>query len=188
MNKKISLLLAGILSASLFIAGCENNKANTQTTKSNESTQPAEEEKAQADESDKKGETNSNTSEDKVSKEITIYSYDVDKEDLIKINVSLDTVDENTLFTALQDNGVISKTAKLNSFKVEEIDGVKTAVIDVDSNFVNSNLGSDAEDYMLRAFARTYIENMGAEQVKLTVDGSNYESGHIVLEDGDFLK
>ena len=41
---------------------------------------------------------------------------------------------------------------------------------------------------MLDSVARTYIKNMNVEQIKITVYGSNYESGHIVLEEGDYLK
>lgn len=189
MNRKISLMLICILSASLFIVGCEKNTVDNQRSETSNSSTPTEQQ--EPDESTKPEEEekiSDESTENNTNKETTIYSYHVDSEDLIKNSVSLDTVDENSLFSQLQSLGVIPKEAKLNSFKVEDIDGVKTALIDVDSNFMNTNLGSGTEELMLNSFAHTYIDNMGVEQVKLTVDGENYQSGHIMLEDGDFLK
>ena len=41
---------------------------------------------------------------------------------------------------------------------------------------------------MLDAVAQTFIENFDVDQIQLTVDGKDYESGHIVLGEGDYLK
>ena len=190
MNRKISLMLICILSASLFIVGCEKNTVDNQRSETSNSSTPTEQQKNEENTQVKEEEktTPEESTKEETTKETTIYSYNVDSEDLIKNSVSLDTVDENSLFSQLQSLGVIPKEAKLNSFKVEDIDGVNTALIDVDSNFMNTNLGSGTEELMLNSFAHTYIDNMGVGQVKLTVDGENYQSGHIMLEDGDFLK
>ena len=170
-NKKIMLVLS-ILSISIFAVGCTNaqngSDSSKKETKSNTNVeQPKEETKAQS---------------------ATIYSFDVDKTDLIENKVDLNKIDENTLFEELQKLKVVPESAKLNSFTTKDIDGVKTGILDVSSDFTKSNLGSDAETLMLDSVARTYIKNMNVEQIKITVDGSNYESGHIVLEEGDYLK
>ena len=189
-NKKIMLVLS-ILSISIFAVGCTNaqngSDSSKKETKSNTNVeQPKEENNTE------KEVHNNNTkptpTEETKTQSATIYSFDVDKTDLIENKVDLNKIDENTLFEELQKLKVVPESAKLNSFTTKDIDGVKTGILDVSSDFTKSNLGSDAETLMLDSVARTYIKNMNVEQIKITVDGSNYESGHIVLEEGDYLK
>ncbi|HGM3506326.1 TPA: GerMN domain-containing protein [Clostridioides difficile] len=189
-NKKIMLVLS-ILSISIFAIGCTNAQIGNDTpkkeTKSNTNVeQPKEENNTEKEVPNKK--TTSTPKEEAKTQSATIYSFDVDKTDLIENKVDLNKIDENTLFEELQKLKVVPESAKLNSFTTKDIDGVKTGILDVSSDFTKSNLGSDAETLMLDSVARTYIKNMNVEQIKITVDGSNYESGHIVLEEGDYLK
>lgn len=189
-NKKIMLVLS-ILSISIFAIGCTNAQVGNDTpkkeTKSNTNVeQPKEENNAEKEVPNKK--TTSTPKEEKKTQSAIIYSFDVDKTDLIENKVDLSKIDENTLFEELQKLKVVPESAKLNSFTTKDIDGIKTGILDVNSDFAKPNLGSDAETLMLDSVARTYIKNMNVEQIKLTVDGANYESGHIVLEDGDYLK
>lgn len=189
-NKKIMLVLS-ILSISIFAIGCTNAQIGNDTpkkeTKSNTNVeQPKEENNTEKEVPNKK--TTSTPKEEAKTQSATIYSFDVDKTDLIENKVDLNKIDENTLFEELQKLKVVPESAKLNSFTTKDIDGVKTGILDVSSDFTKSNLGSDAETLMLDSVARTYIKNMDVEQIKITVDGSNYESGHIVLEEGDYLK
>ena len=185
-NKKIMLVLS-ILSISIFAVGCTNaqngSDSSKKETKSNTNVeQPKEENNTE------KEVPNNKAKEETKAQSATIYSFDVDKTDLIENKVDLNKIDENTLFEELQKLKVVPESAKLNSFTTKDIDGVKTGILDVSSDFTKSNLGSDAETLMLDSVARTYIKNMNVEQIKITVDGSNYESGHIVLEEGDYLK
>lgn len=189
-NKKIMLVLS-ILSISIFAIGCTNAQVGNDTpkkeTKSNTNVeQPKEENNAEKEVPNKKA--TSTPKEENKTQSAIIYSFDVDQTDLIENKVDLSKVDENTLFEELQKLKVVPEPAKLNSFTTKDIDGVKTGILDVNSDFTKSNLGSDAETLMLDSVARTYIKNMNVEQIKLTVDGANYESGHIVLEEGDYLK
>ncbi|CZR99103.1 MULTISPECIES: GerMN domain-containing protein [unclassified Clostridioides] len=189
-NKKIMLVLS-ILSISIFAIGCTNAQVGNDTpkkeTKSNTNVeQPKEENNAEKEVPNKKA--TSTPKEENKTQSAIIYSFDVDQTDLIENKVDLSKVDENTLFEELQKLKVVPESAKLNSFTTKDIDGVKTGILDVNSDFTKSNLGSDAETLMLDSVARTYIKNMNVEQIKLTVDGANYESGHIVLEEGDYLK
>ncbi|MDI0268050.1 GerMN domain-containing protein [Clostridioides difficile] len=189
-NKKIMLVLS-ILSISIFAIGCTNAQVGNDTpkkeTKSNTNVeQPKEENNAEKEVPNKKA--TSTPKEENKTQSAIIYSFDVDQTDLIENKVDLNKFDENTLFEELQKLKVVPESAKLNSFTTKDIDGVKTGILDVNSDFTKSNLGSDAETLMLDSVARTYIKNMNVEQIKLTVDGANYESGHIVLEEGDYLK
>ncbi|MBZ0617726.1 GerMN domain-containing protein [Clostridioides difficile] len=189
-NKKIMLVLS-ILSISIFAVGCTNaqngSDSSKKGTKSNTNVeQPKEENNTEKEVPNNKAKPT--PKEETKTQSATIYSFDVDKTDLIENKVDLNKIDENTLFEELQKLKVVPESAKLNSFTTKDIDGVKTGILDVSSDFTKSNLGSDAETLMLDSVARTYIKNMNVEQIKITVDGSNYESGHIVLEEGDYLK
>ncbi|MCC0645807.1 MULTISPECIES: GerMN domain-containing protein [unclassified Clostridioides] len=191
-NKKIMLVLS-ILSISILAVGCSNaqNEATKKETKNNTNVEQPKEENNNENNDEKEVPNKKSAStpkEEKKTESAVIYSFDVDKTDLIENKVNLEKIDENTLFAELQKLKVIPESAKLNSFTTKDIDGVKTGILDVNSDFTKSNLGSDAETLMLDSVARTYIKNMNVEQIKLTVDGANYESGHIVLEDGDYLK
>ncbi|HBH0036581.1 TPA: GerMN domain-containing protein [Clostridioides difficile] len=189
-NKKIMLVLS-ILSISIFAVGCTNaqngSDSSKKETKSNTNVeQPKEENNTEKEVPNNKAKPT--PKEETKAQSATIYSFDVDKTDLIENKVDLNKIDENTLFEELQKLKVVPESAKLNSFTTKDIDGVKTGILDASSDFTKSNLGSDAETLMLDSVARTYIKNMNVEQIKITVDGSNYESGHIVLEEGDYLK
>ena len=189
-NKKIMLVLS-ILSISIFAVGCTNAQngrdSSKKEPKSNTNVeQPKEENNTEKEVPNNKAKPT--PKEETKTQSATIYSFDVDKTDLIENKVDLNKIDENTLFEELQKLKVVPESAKLNSFTTKDIDGVKTGILDVSSDFTKSNLGSDAETLMLDSVARTYIKNMNVEQIKITVDGSNYESGHIVLEEGDYLK
>ena len=189
-NKKIMLVLS-ILSISIFAVGCtiaqNGNDTSKKETKSNTNVeQPKEENNTEKEVPNNKAKPT--PKEETKTQSATIYSFDVDKTDLIENKVDLSKIDEKTLFEELQKLKVVPESAKLNSFTTKDIDGVKTGILDVSSDFTKSNLGSDAETLMLDSVARTYIKNMNVEQIKITVDGSNYESGHIVLEEGDYLK
>ncbi|MBH7455472.1 GerMN domain-containing protein, partial [Clostridioides difficile] len=185
------MLVLSILSISIFAVGCTNaqngSDSSKKETKSNTNVeQPKEENNTEKEVPNNKAKLT--PKEETKAQSATIYSFDVDKTDLIENKVDLNKIDENTLFEELQKLKVVPESAKLNSFTTKDIDGVKTGILDVSSDFTKSNLGSDAETLMLDSVARTYIKNMNVEQIKITVDGSNYESGHIVLEEGDYLK
>lgn len=191
-NKKIMLVLS-ILSISILAVGCSNaqNESTKKETKNNTNVEQPKEENSNENSDEKEVPNKKSAStpkEEKKTESAVIYSFDVDKTDLIENKVDLEKIDENTLFAELQNLKVVPESAKLNSFTTKDIDGVKTGILDVNSDFTKSNLGSDAEALMLDSVARTYIKNMNVEQIELTVDGANYESGHIVLEDGDYLK
>lgn len=185
-NKKLLALLAA-LSLSLSFAGCQKaiSEENSSATSQKESVK----EDNTNDDKDKTSDKEDVDSDDSSEKqeEASIYTYDIDSDKLVENTVKLDKVTPENLFAELQKLDVISKDAKLNSYDISEADGIPTGFLDVSSEFVNSNLGSSAESLMLDAVVKTMIENTDAEQILLTVDGGDYESGHIHLGAGDFL-
>ena len=73
-------------------------------------------------------------------------------------------------------------------FAINKIDKKdKVAIIDFNSAFINRNLGSGVEANVLESIAKTFISGLKLEKLKITVDGKNYESGHIQLEDNYYF-
>lgn len=60
--------------------------------------------------------------------------------------------------------------------------------VDLSSEYVtNMNAGSAGEVLFLAGLTNTLLRYYGAEELLLTIDGGNYESGHIILEAGETL-
>ena len=86
------------------------------------------------------------------------------------------------------ENNILPKDTKVNSAKVEEKEGVRTLVVDMNSSFVNFDQGSSAELLMLQCFTNSLVKTFKVKQVALTVEGAPYSSGHIAFDEGEFLK
>lgn len=65
----------------------------------------------------------------------------------------------------------------------------RAVYIDLNRAFVDEvNAGAQYESMILQSIANTFGGYYGVERVYLTIDGGDYESGHIVLKKGEYLK
>lgn len=81
---------------------------------------------------------------------------------------------------------VFSKNTKINSLYLNR-DGM--VYIDLNRAFVTEmNAGSGFESLILQSVANTFGVYYGVERVYLTIDNKLYESGHIALKKGQYLK
>jgi hypothetical protein len=81
---------------------------------------------------------------------------------------------------------VFSKNTKINSLYLNR-DGM--VYIDLNSAFVKEmNAGSGVESMILQSVANTFGVYYGVNKVLLTIDNKLYESGHIALKKGEYLK
>ncbi len=91
------------------------------------------------------------------------------------------------LFKHPSDGGLaalMGEDAAVNSVTVSAEEG--RIRIDFSKSFVNSmNAGAGVENMILQSIAYTLSSYYGYPEVKITLDGENYESGHIHQEDGD---
>lgn len=181
-----------ILALAIAFVGCSKTDSGKKEEDKNSTTQTQQETTDKTDKTDDKKEDKADKdkleNEEEAEESIIVYNYDLDNEKLIENRIDGKKETPEQVFESLQNLGVIPKDAKMNSFDITEADGVETGVLDVSKEFVNSNLGSSAESLMLDAVAQTFIENFDIEQLQITVDGGDYESGHIVLGKGDYLK
>lgn len=184
--------LALVLALAVAFVGCSKTDSGNKTEDKDKKPQTQQETTDKTDDKDDKKEDKDDKdkleNEEEAEESIIVYNYDLDNENLIENRIDGKKETPEQVFESLQNLGVIPKDAKMNSFDITEADGVETGVLDVSKAFVNSNLGSSAESLMLDAVAQTFIENFDIEQLQITVDGGDYESGHIVLGKGDYLK
>lgn len=100
----------------------------------------------------------------------------------------LETVykEESGIDIASRDLGaVFTENTEINYMYLGE-DGM--VYIDLNRAFVDEmNAGAQYESMILQSIANTFGEYYGAEKVYLTIDGENYESGHIVMGKGEYL-
>lgn len=96
---------------------------------------------------------------------------------------TLETVYKEVL--ADTDSVVLTANTKINYLYLNE-DGM--VYIDLSKDFLTEmNAGSGYESMILDSLATTFGNYYGVDKVVLTIDGGNYESGHIVLEKGDYI-
>lgn len=208
INKKVKMLLAtGLLVFSTFTMSACTSKTSSESNNKTQTEQKAEKEK-KTDESEskekvKEKEKESDTPEsDKENKnniisdkkagegkeEIIYYTYDIDKDEMVSHNKKQKDISVESIVNELVDSNVLQEGTKVNKAQVEDKDGIKTLVVDMNQNFVDFNQGSSEEMSQLQGFANSLIKSFNVDQVLLTVEGKPYSGGHIALNEGEMLK
>lgn len=84
------------------------------------------------------------------------------------------------------DSVVLTENTKINSLYLNNYGMV---YIDLSKEFIEEmNAGAGYESKILESVADTFGNYYYSGKVVLTIDGGNYESGHILLEKGDYLE
>lgn len=112
-----------------------------------------------------------------IEKEIVFKTNDVTR---IKIEQAYKKVLEDV------DPVVLTENTKINSLYLNN-DGM--VYVDLSKEFIEEmNAGAGYESKILESVADTFGNYYYSGKVVLTIDGGNYESGHILLEKGDYLE
>lgn len=118
----------------------------------------------------------------------TIYTTDEESLSLVDKKVNLSAITPEAILDQLKTCKVVPEKTQINSFKTHQSDdSLSVGVIDFSEEFYNFNLGSGFESMMLNSVAKTYIENFELNKLKILVDGSDYQSGHILFEKDDYF-
>lgn len=81
---------------------------------------------------------------------------------------------------------VFSNNTKINSLYLNKDN---TVYIDLNSAFLNEmNAGSGYEQMILNSIANTFGKYYGSQKVILTIDNKPYQSGHIIMKKGEYIK
>lgn len=125
---------------------------------------------------------------------IKIYYPDEQQEKLITrdINLDLKSDDKNEkILDELKKSKVIKSDTEIKNINLEsesDQDKNKILCIDFKNEFINLNeVGSESENLILKSILKTFAEVYDVKKIRLTIDGKNYESGHIEMEDGDYF-
>lgn len=127
-----------------------------------------------------------------------IYVPDSNGSGLVRERVDLEGVTEQTLVDCLVESGVLDEETMVNFFEIEggEKVGPGMDIDDVEDGERIGTLdlskvpeaGAAEETMMLNSIANTFIENYELDKLKLLINGENYESGHTVHGDEDYLE
>lgn len=141
---------------------------------------------------EKNSEGKNSTSQDKKQEEeskitmFKIYYYDVIEDKVLEENKKLgngEKITEDLILKELKSKNLIKNTVKIN--KIEKRDNV--AIIDFNADFINTDLGSSVESKNLECIAKTFLNALNLDKLKITVEGKAYSSGHIILEDNHYF-
>lgn len=81
---------------------------------------------------------------------------------------------------------VLTDNTKIRSLYLDKFDVVH---IDMSGAFITEmSAGAYYETMLLTSIVNTFGSYYGRDKVIITIDGDNYSSGHIYLQDGEFLK
>lgn len=133
-----------------------------------------------------------------IAEEIPLTVYQADDEliglDPVSAEISLHTNDPARI--ALQEL-LTGETAGFNNIallpqgtKINYLFLNSEGIVEVDLSkeyIANMNTGSAGESFYLIGLGNTLSQYYGVDKVLLTVEGNNYEGGHIILQEDDFL-
>lgn len=133
-----------------------------------------------------------------VAEEIPLTVYQTDNEiiglDQISAEISLNTNDParlalQELLTGETDGfeniALLPQETKINYLFLND-EGI--VEVDLSREYItNMNVGSAGESFYLIGLGNTLSQYYGVDKVLLTIDGENYEGGHIILNDNEYL-
>ncbi len=114
--------------------------------------------------------------------------FSVDKDISFNTNDMTNTVFE-TAYKQVNDKSnvkVLTENTKINSLYLNSDNIV---CIDLNKSFIaEMNAGSEYESMILQSITNTFGMYYGTDKVIITIDGNPYESGHIAMKKGEYLK
>ena len=123
-----------------------------------------------------------------------IYYPDEKQEKLITRDINLDLKSDDKdekILDELKKSKVIKNNTEIKNINLEnesDQDEKKILCIDFKNEFINlDEVGAESEDLILKSILKTFAEVYDVKKIRITINGENYESGHIEMEDGDYF-
>ena len=123
-----------------------------------------------------------------------IYYPDEKQEKLITRDINLDLKSDDKdekILDELKKSKVIKSDTEIKNINLENEsaqDENKILCIDFKNEFINlDEVGAESEDLILKSILKTFAEVYDVKKIRITLNGENYESGHIEMEDGDYF-
>ncbi len=101
----------------------------------------------------------------------------------------LETAYKANYTNSMKNSGIGNVLTQNTEVRSLYLDRFETVHIDLSGAFITEmSAGAYYETMLLTSIVNTFSSYYGREKVILTIDGDNYSSGHIYLQDGEFLK
>ncbi len=124
----------------------------------------------------------SSGSADEESWEINVYYVDEEQDTVVYNRVEVS--DEEDIWAALQDVGMITVDSEMNSFSIDQ----ETSTISIDFGYLMGerfrNMGETEEYEVLTCIVNTFLDAYDCEYVLFTEDGETFVSSSTVYEGG----
>lgn len=189
MRKKSLILICSILSTILLI-GCGSKDDTSTNVSVNKSENTSE--KSDTVNTFEENKTSSGSTEVKTNKSVRLFYYDGVNDKILYEDTDIKVTD-GALVTAIINS--LKNDKGENYCKLDSNISVKSAVLDKEkdlltvnfgSKFVNNmNLGSGAESGVLQSIVNSLGYNFDVSKIYILIDGEEYSSGHILLEEGE---
>lgn len=167
----------------LFMPGCgnenkEGNISGEEKVNDEKTTDPDEEETDEnsQEQTGKEGLDADNAAEENQIRTVTVYYVDGQTAEVTAGTAEIQN--EQDIWNALIENGILTEECKLLSFKVDEAEGK----IDLDFNAATGgrirSMGTAGETQILGCIVNTYLEAYNCDGIRLTEEGQAFESSH----------
>lgn len=115
-------------------------------------------------------------------KPITVYFVEDESGEVTGENIEI--TDENDIWSALQDKGVLTTECRLLSFKIDE--SQKKIDLDFDSATGKRirSMGTTGEMQIIGCIVNTFLEAYNCDSIRLTENGMPLETSHGATMDG----
>lgn len=110
----------------------------------------------------------------------SIYAPDAESTYFAAEQTDLPGLTPEALIAALAAKGVLLGETKVQHFSIHESDGQKLVDLDLSAEYLERilSLGTAGEYAAVGSVCNTFLDAYDADQIKITVDGSGFESGH----------
>lgn len=111
---------------------------------------------------------------------ILVYISNDDSTAFSQVEMQIETLSPEKVISALVEQGVLVSDVQMISFSTENIDGIASIELDLNSAFSSyvSSMGSTGEYYTIGSICNTFLDAYACEQIKITVDGKTLSTGH----------
>ncbi|MGL4820513.1 MAG: GerMN domain-containing protein [Bacilli bacterium] len=181
LEKKYWTKLSLAICALFLFTACADEKADENSKTPNqkvEDTTTGSEDEVTEEKGEEPTDETVNTSEG------SLFTYDLDKGEIVAETYAFDTKTAESVVAALVEKAVLPVDTKVLGFEQT----ARTGKINLNEAIYYANLGGGAETLMLDALAQSLLVNLDLDELIVTVEGKNYESGHILLTEQDVFK
>lgn len=180
MKKRLCILMGMLALSFSLVTGCGSREASEEPAAENEAenteNQP-ETEPTDGEEESPAGEDGTDNGESQPETR-SVNVYYVDDQTAEVTSKSVEIADENDIWAALQESGILTDDCQLLSLNVNEQDGTMELDFNKATGDRVRSMGTTGETEIVGCIVNTYLEAYNCEGILLTEEGGTFESSH----------